>query len=181
MAPQSAQTRGGFRERLAHEMKQYLIIAAYLAVFFGSFTSYRRLILAQFDISYAELGWAIIKALVLGKVILIGELLHVGERYQHRPLIVSVLWKTLAFAVLIAAFGVLERLVGAVIHHRPVWEEFQVLAGSEKYEFFARVELQTLALIPLFAFRELARVLGEGKLEELFFRGTAALRPAAER
>jgi hypothetical protein len=30
-------------------------------------------------------------------VILIGEILHLGERFHDRPLLVSTLWKTLMF------------------------------------------------------------------------------------
>jgi hypothetical protein len=106
-------------------------------------------------------------------VILTGELLHVGERFDDRPLITSTFWKTLAFGVLIAAFGVLERLFGAFIHHRPLAEEFS-LSRPDGYELLARIPLQVVALIPLFAFRELGRVIGEDRLAALFLRGPAA-------
>jgi hypothetical protein len=180
MTSETVHHRGKIQERAAREAKRYLVLFAYFVVFFGSFSTYRRLVLAEMHINYAEYGWAIIKALVLAKVVLIGEVFHVGERYEHRPLIVSTLWKTLMFALLISAFGVVERLVEAPLHHRPLSEEFQLFAGTQKYEFFARIELQTLALVPLFAFRELARVLGEGKLAELFFHSTPPLQPTMQ-
>ena len=170
MSPDTAETKAGFRERFIREIRRYLVMAAFLAVFFGAFTTYRRLVLAEYQIGYFEYGWAIIKALILAKVILIGELLHVGERFEDRPLLVSTFWKTLNFGLLIVAFAVLERVVAALIHHRPLGEEFQ-LTGPQGYEILARIPLEVIALIPLCAFRELARVLGEDRLEQLFLRG----------
>jgi hypothetical protein len=174
MPPESAQPKAGFRERFVHELEQYFLVTLFLFFFFGSFTLYRQLVLAEYAIGYLDYGWALIKALVLGKVILIGELLHVGERFSDRPLLITTLWKTLSFGLLIVAFGLLEHVVGAWLHHRPLAEEFQ-LTGHQGYELLARTNLQVVALIPLFAFRELGRVLGEGKLLALFLHGPAAL------
>jgi hypothetical protein len=179
MSPDATQHEAGLRERFVHEMEQYLLVTIFLFFFFGSFTTYRRLVLAEYEIGYLDYGWALIKALVLGKVILIGELLHVGERFRDRPLLLSTFWKTVSFGLLILAFGVLERVLGALIHHRPIAEEFQ-LTGHQGYELLARTNLQIVALIPLFAFRELGRVLGEGKLLALFLRGPQTS-PAAPR
>jgi hypothetical protein len=173
MTSERVQQKPGLRERFVHELEQYLVVTIFLFFFFGSFTMYRRLVLAEYQIGYLDYGWALIKALVLGKVILIGELLHVGERFRDRPLLLSTLWKTATFGVLILAFAVLERVVGAALHHRPIAEEFQ-LAGGQGYELLARTNLEVVALIPLFAFRELGRVLGEGKLRELFLHGPSA-------
>jgi len=170
MSPETAEAKPGLRERFMREMRRYLVMAAFLSVFFGAFTTYRRLVLAEYQIGYFEYGWAIFKALILAKVILIGELLHVGERFEDRPLAISTFWKTLSFGLLIVAFAVVERVVAALIHHRPLGEEFQ-LAGPQGYEMLARIPLEVIALVPLFAFRELARVLGEERLEQLFLHG----------
>src|SRR5262249_16140621 len=124
MASETVQPKAGLRERFVHEMKRYLVMVIFLFFFFGAFTAYRRLILPSSQIDYGASGWARIKALVRGKVILIGELLHVGDRFEQRPLLVSTFWKTLMFGLLIIAFAVLERLVGSWIHHRPLSEEF---------------------------------------------------------
>jgi len=173
MGADSAQQKSSLKERFVHELEQYLLVSLFLFFFFGSFTLYRRLVLAEYEIGYLDYGWALIKALVLGKVILIGEILHVGERFQDRPLLISTLWKTFTFGLLILAFAILERVVGALVHHRPIAEEFH-LTGQQGYELLARTNLEVVALIPLFAFRELARVLGEGKLQTLFLRGPRA-------
>ena len=172
MAPRTAGQKAALRRRLAHEFERPRRHSL-LLFFFGSIITYRRLVLAAHDISFSDYGWALLKALVLGKVILIGEFLGLGERFRDRPLLLSIFWKTLAFALFIVAFGVLEHVVSALIHHRPLASEFE-FSGSEGYELLARIQLQVVGLVPLVALLELARVLGEGKLRALLFRGPDA-------
>ena len=102
--------------------------------------------------------------------ILIGQALHLGDRFRDRPLIVSTLWKSIVFGLLVAVFVVLEHVVTALLHHRPVASEFQ-FAGGQGYEMLARVQLMLVAFVPFFAFREISAFLGKGKLIELFFQG----------
>jgi len=156
-------------QRVRHEVRELLLIAAYLAAFFVSLTTYRKLVLAEYHIGYFEYGWALMEAIILAKVILIGELLHLGDLFHDRPLIVSTLWKSLAFGLLVAAFVVVEHTVSALLHHRPVAGEFD-FRGSRGYEMLARIQLMLVVFIPFFAFREVSSVLAEGKLLELFFR-----------
>ena len=72
--------RAGWKSKAIHEMTEYYIIFMYLAVFFGLFTWYRRLILAEYQISYLHYGVGVIKALVLAKVIMIGRALRLGRQ-----------------------------------------------------------------------------------------------------
>ncbi len=164
------------RQRVKHELEQYLIVAVFLFFFFGSVTTYRRLVLAEYHIGYFEYGWGLVKALILAKVILIGELLHIGTRFERGALAWSILWKTLIFGLFILAFAVAEHTVAALIHGRTLRDEFQ-LPGSHGYELLARVQLEVVALLPLFAFKELARVLGEGKVSALLFGSADAAAP----
>ena len=72
--------RAGWKSKAIHEMVEYYIIFMYLAVFFGLFTWYRRLVLAEYKIIYLHYGISVIKALVLAKVIMIGRALRLGRR-----------------------------------------------------------------------------------------------------
>ena len=160
------------RKRVKHEVESYLATAAFLAIFLLAFTVYRRLVLAEYNIGYLAYGWAVLQSLILAKVILIGQAMHLGERFDDRPLIVPVVCKTVVFGVLVGLFTVAEHVVKALLHHRPMLEELS-LSGPAGYEKLARVVLITVAFLPFFGFYELGRVLGEGKLLEIFFRRPA--------
>ena len=72
----AAQKKDGILTRIFKEAVEYWIIVLYLAILFAAFTQYRRLLLTAYDITYTNYWVAAIKALVLGKVIMVGEALR---------------------------------------------------------------------------------------------------------
>ena len=155
--------------RLWREVRSVLWIFAYLALILGSLASYQRLILSEHNISFFHYGYAVFEALVLAKVIVIGRYMKLGDRYNDKPLIVPVLFKTLWFGVLILAFALLEHLLRGWWHGVGPAVVFREILSRHKLEIAAQVQVLMTALAPLFAIQETSRVLGEGKLQDLFF------------
>jgi hypothetical protein len=75
-----------WKERVRHELIEYAINVVYLALVFAAFTVYRRLVLAAHDITYTNYGVALIEALILGKVIMIGGVFRLGRGLEAKPL-----------------------------------------------------------------------------------------------
>jgi hypothetical protein len=167
-APGGGARKEALKQKIKNETREYLLIAAYLACFFVSLTSYRKLVLAEYHIGYFEFGWALLQAMILAKVILIGEALHIGTRFRTAPLIVSTLWKSIVFALFAAVLVMCEHLVHALLHHERVATVFD-LSGGRGYEILARFQLMLVAFVPFFAFQEAADALGTGSVFHLFF------------
>jgi hypothetical protein len=152
----------GFKQKAAREFKEYLWISAYLAFFFCALTTYTMLLLRKYDVDdYLNYSLAIINALVIGKVILIAQMAHLGRGSEARPLYQTVLYKSFIFGVVVFAFHIVEEFVKRVIHGRPfgtVWQE------TRWEDLVARTIIVFCAFIPLFGFMELRRVLGEERL-----------------
>jgi hypothetical protein len=70
----------GLKQKVVHEFKEVVILTAYLAFFFCALSTYSMLLLGKSHISYFTYGTALINALVIVKVILIGDALHAGQR-----------------------------------------------------------------------------------------------------
>jgi len=154
----------------------FWVIAIYLALMLSAFTWYRRFVLSQYGVTYLHYWAAVVEALILAKVILIGQALGLGRRYEGARLILSVLFKSVVFGIFVALFGVLEHLIEGLVH-RESWEAFeQGLVRSAPQELLARTVMVIVTFIPFFAFWETDRVLGEGKLFSLFFRKPDARR-----
>ena len=154
-----------FKQKAAHELKEFAIISAYLAFFFCALITYTSLELRKYEINYLSYSFAIINALIIAKVILIGDMMHLGRRVEARPLYQSVLLKSILFSLLVLAFHFLEEFVKRLIHHQPagtVWRE------THWDELIARSIIVFLTFLPLFAFTELRRVLGEDEIYALF-------------
>jgi hypothetical protein len=155
---------GAFKQKIIHELKTVGWVSLYLALFFCALCTYSMLVLNEFNIrnSYFRYGFAIVNALVIAKIILIGEYARLGRGHENKPLIVSALWKAFLFGLLVAAFHILEEAIKRLA--------FRERISVRVDEMLIRNLVVLSFLIPFFAFWELRRVLGEGKLFDLFFR-----------
>ena len=158
----------GLKEKIRHEVKEMLVIFLYLAAFFCAFTTYRRLVMNEFGLSYFHYGFALLKALVLAKVILLGKLVPAVRVFDDRPLIVPTFYKVALFSLFVLVFEVLERVIGGFLHGKDLSAVFQEIIGVGRNELLARTLVMLFAFVPFFAFTEMARTLGEGRLSELF-------------
>ena len=109
----------GLKERALEELKVYWIITLYLWLFLGLFTVYRRLVVAETGTAYLHYGIALIEAMVIAKVVLIGRLFGFSRRFEERALIVPVSYKSVLFGLLVMLFGVVEHLVAGWSWPRP--------------------------------------------------------------
>ena len=158
----------GLKEKILHEVNELLAIFLYLALFFCAFTTYRRLVMEEMGISYFHYGFALIKALVLAKVILLGQHVRFARVFDDRPLIVPTFYKVILFSLFALAFETLEHVIGGLLHGRDPLGALQEIMSAGWDELLARTLVMLVAFVPLFAFSETARVVGEGRLRELF-------------
>ena len=61
------------KQRAIEKLKEFWITSLYLFIFLGAFTVCRRMVLAEFGVTYLHYGVALIEALVIAKVVLIGR------------------------------------------------------------------------------------------------------------
>ena len=164
-----------FKQKAKKELKDYFRISIYLAFFFCALVTYTNLLVRQYGGSSLNYTFAIINALVIGKVILIGEMVNLGKRAEARPLYQSVLLKAILFSLLVLAFHFLEEFIKRLIHGEPsgtVWRNI------DPNELIGRSLLVFCTFLPLFAFIELRRVLGEEEFFALFLKRGGTDNPA---
>ena len=169
------------KQRAYHELKEYLIIVFYLWTIFALFLSYKSLILAENHISFTAKGLALINALVLGKFVLIARALHLGDRADDAPLIYPTLLKSFLFSVVVVCCKILEDAAVGFYHGKPFSQSIADLGGGNLRGILTLTLLGFVMFIPFFAFGELKRVLGEGKLGQLFFHPREVSRSAKSR
>lgn len=114
-----------------------------------------------------------VASLILGKAVLIADMLPPINRYPDKPLAYNVAWKTIIYLLVASIIHYLERLI-----------EFSrqaggVIAGNEKlfteivWPHFWAVEILLFVLIVNYCTaRELVRVIGREKALRLFFGPT---------
>jgi hypothetical protein len=155
-------------QRVTDELKEFLIIAAYLYVCFTALAYLKAAILQAHGIAFAPFGFAAVKALICAKFMSVGYVLHVGERYKTQALIWPTLYKSFAFLVLLIVLNVLEEIVVGLLHHRTVANSIAEFGGGTLDQVIATSFIMLLILIPFFAFRTLGEVVGERNLVRVF-------------
>ena len=161
--------RAALTRKFYKATKEFVVIALYLWLIFGLFAIYRSVILAEDQVSATEESFALLNALVLGKIALAAQKLRLGDFVNDAPLIYPTLVKSALFSVVLAAFKIAEGAATGLLRGRSFEQGIAELGGSWQGILCLTLLLFVL-LIPFFGFTELRRVLGEGKLQELFFR-----------
>jgi hypothetical protein len=111
-----------------------------------------------------------VAALILGKAVLIADMLPMINRYPDKPLIYNVAWKTVIYWLVASAIHYLERLFDFTR------EAGGLAAGNEKllaeivWPHFWATQILLFVLILMYCTgRELVRVIGKEKVRRMFF------------
>ncbi len=162
-----------FSKKLILMTSRYLIYALFLSLFLVAFTTYRRLILGEYQISYAHYGIGVIEAFILAKLIIIGQELKIGERLRYKPLIISTLYKTAAFMVFMFLLIMLEHFVIGYISGKNLASIYDEIFVKNLDEILARTLIMFFFFVLFFALLDIENVLGKGILYRLFIKGEA--------
>ena len=157
----------GLRERAREELVSYAVVSAYLFVCFAAVLFYKSALLREEGIAFLPLGIAGVKALVIGKFILIGEAVGAGALVASGTLRRAIVTKIVLLFLLLVALLIVEELIVGRVHGRSMAETFAELAARPRQELIANCLLLLLILVPLVAVREFSRVLGPGSLRRL--------------
>lgn len=157
------------KQKALFELKEFAVIAFYLWIVLALFLLYKSVLLNEEHISFLTQGFAVINALVLGKIILVARALHLGDRFNHLPLIYPTTIKSALFALVLAAFKLLEAAVVSLYQGEPFQQGIADFGSGTTKGIVTLTFLMFAVLIPFFGFTELQRVLGKGQLARVFF------------
>jgi len=155
------------KAKLYDELRRFLMIFAYLWLVFFVFLVHEWIVLADNHIGFRFYGLAVINALVLSKIMLIAEGLRFGERFDDKPLIIPIVYKSVLFSVLLVVAYILEEIALGWFHGKSVAESFPQIGGGGAVGTLCVTALLCIALVPFFAFREIARAMGEAEFRSL--------------
>ena len=156
--------------RARNELIEYLAIAAYLAVCFAALLFYKAAILDSEGVDTTRVGLAIVKALILGKFVLILEHLRIGHgRKSARFLVLNIVKKALVFTFLLFLLTVAEDVIIGYFHGADARDAVKGIGGGTRLQALATALLMFLVLIPYFAYRDIAATIGEETLSKLLF------------
>jgi hypothetical protein len=142
----------------------YFFVALHLVMFI------RVLMLEGTGLSPSSSISIAVAALILGKAVLIADMLPLINRFPHKPLIYNVAWKTLIYVLMAGVIHYIERLVD-------FWRQAGgFVAGNEKllsviiWPHFWAIQIILFILIAMYCtMHELVRAIGKEKMVRIFF------------
>jgi len=138
----------------------------------------RNLMLEGTGVSLGTSVSVAIASLILGKAVLLADLLPAVNRYPDYPLAYNIAWKTLLYALMAMLIHYVERLID-------FWRQAgSFVAGNEKLlaemvwpRFWAIQILMVVLILGYCTIREVVRVLGADQARRMFF-GPMQRKPA---
>jgi len=111
-----------------------------------------------------------VTALILGKAVLIADMVPMINRFPNKPLIYNVAWKTLIYWLMATLIHYVERLID-------FWRQAgSFVAGNKKllseiiWPHFWAIQIVLFVLIAMYCMmHELVRVIGKEKAMRIFF------------
>src|SRR5580698_8965365 len=86
-----------FGEIVKHEVRELLPPVIFFFIAFHLLAFSRALILRQYGISMSAVAGATIGALLVGKAVLLADMLPFVNRYSDKPLIYNIAWKSTVY------------------------------------------------------------------------------------
>lgn len=156
-------------QKLLGEVQELLKISLYMLLCVSALLYFRMSIPSAENIGLWHVGYAIVKALVLAKFIMLGRMLHIGERKRRQPLFYSSLYQTLALSVLLIILLGLEEGVIALVKGHTFRDSADEALRASVHLILAQGLVMFLLLLPYVAFLQLNEALGAGNLKRLLF------------
>ena len=160
------------RSFLMHEFRELLPPTIFFFVGFNLILFTKRLFLADYLIQFSGFFLATISALVVGKTVLVADMLPFLRRFDHAPLIQPILFKTVVYSLLVFVVRLLEAFVHYLIQGGGVGGGgfLDELLGSFSWDHFIAIQMWIFVLFLIYVTAsELNDLFGDGELFKILF------------
>lgn len=155
--------------KIKHELMKMVPPTVFFFIILHIVTLIRGLMIKGTGIDLPTSTSVLIASLILGKSVLVADMLPFINRFPDKPLIWNVSWKTLMYALVALAVHYLERLYEYWKEAPSILDANALLWSSMNWPRFWAVQILLVTLIFMYCvIAELARVIGPGRLKVMF-------------
>ena len=156
--------------RLKKEILGTIPTVAFFFVVFQLLALTKSLILKEYGIPVSIFLNATIGALIVGKVVLVADLLPFMNRFPNKPLIYNIAWKTSIYIVLAGLVRYVEYLTPLIREYKNLTVANGHLLNEAVWPHFWVVQIWLLVSFFMYcALREIGRIIGREQLRAMFF------------
>lgn len=159
----------GTMATIKHEFLKMLPPTIFFFVMLNIVLLIRAMLTVGTGLSLPTFATVLISSLILGKAVLLADMLPFINRFPEKPLIWNAAWKTVIYAIVATFIHYLERLHEFWKETHDIGEANHQLLTHTVWAHFWAIEILLLVLIFNYCvFAELSRVIGEKRLRAMF-------------
>ena len=156
--------------RLKRAILGVVPVVVFFFVAFQLLAFTRALILKGYGIQVSTFLKATIAAIIVGKVVLLADLLPMINRFPNKPLIYNIVWKTFIYMVAALLVRYLEHLIPLIREYKNLTVANNHLLNEVVWPHFWLIQLWLLICFLMFnTMREVGRILGREQVRSMFF------------
>ena len=164
--------------RLKREMLGSIPTIVYFFIVFQLLAFTRSLILKGYGIEVSTFLKAAIAALVVGRVVLLAELLPMIDRFPGKPLIYNIAWKTGIYMAAALLVHYVKNMIPLIWEYKNLTTASSCFLDQVVWPHFWLVQLWLLVCFFMYCtVRELTRILGVKKVRSMFLGPGAVQAP----
>jgi hypothetical protein len=156
--------------RLKREILGLIPTVVFFFIIFQLLAFTKALLLKGYGIEVSTFLNATIAALVVGKVVLLADLLPIMNRFPNKPHIYNIVWKTFIYMVAAVIVRYAEHLIPFIREYKNLAAANSHLLNEVVWPHFWLVQIWLLVCFLVYnAFRELGRILGYEQIRSMIF------------
>jgi hypothetical protein len=154
-----------------HELRYILLPTLYFLVGFNLVLLTKRLFLAEYMIEFSGFMLAAVSALIVGKVVLVADMIPLLRRLDSKPLAYPILFKTTVYTALVFIARLLEDFIRFLLASGTIDGFAHHLTTEFSWDQFAATQIWVFVLFLIYVTAaELSALFEHGELLKLFFK-----------
>lgn len=155
---------------LQKEFKAILPPTMFFLITFHLLALTESLMVEKYGINPYNSAVATIGAFIVAKAVLISEHLPFTHRFQQKPLVYNLLWKTSIYAIIAISFSYLEHMIHFISEHHNLLIANQKMIEEIVWSHFWATKIWLIFLLFFYCtIHEIVEVFGRDKLIQIFF------------
>ncbi len=161
---------GSFKHKLFKEIKSVAFATVYFAIWLGILMFLKTMILTEYKVEFTGISMALIGALILGKVVLVVDLIPLSNWTREHSAVYFIIFRTLLIIVAVFILLLLEKAFESRHEYGGFGSALsQVFQHRDVYHVWANVTVVGIAVFWFNIIFVLRRYFGAQKLRQLFF------------
>ena len=154
---------------IKHELKEAIVPMVFFFAVFHIMAAMKMLMLEEYNVTPTGVAVGTVLAFTMAKAVLIVDKLRFTNLFAGKPIIISVLWKTVIYSVFCFVFRFIEELIPLVSKHNGFGTAVERVFSEISWPHFWALQIWlVIALILYSSIGELDKYLGTGTIKKAF-------------